>query len=67
MVNLRGRLQTPTKIISYSSLPTASAVLVGIWALVPGGTGDEDVVYICIKAKDDNYHWVPTVRGGEEI
>ena len=33
-------------------------------ALVPGGAGEEDIEYICLKKQSDSYAWIPSAVGG---
>jgi hypothetical protein len=51
------------KIEKVGALPAASVDYEGRFYIVE--VGGEDVVYICLKAKDTGFHWVPFVAGGD--
>jgi parallel beta-helix repeat protein len=40
-----------------SSLPTATSTLRGTTAILQGGTGVPDTMYVCMKLGDDTYDW----------
>lgn len=50
-------------IANYTSLPTASATFRNTMAIVHGGTGVADVLYICLKSAADTYSWKTVVTG----
>jgi len=52
---------------SSQALPVASATYRGMFWFVEGGAGVEDVLYCCLKAEDDAYHWVQVSYGGLEV
>lgn len=39
------------------ALPAAGAAYRGQFRLVPGGAGELDVMYVCVKLADDTYAW----------
>lgn len=53
--------KTPTV---YSTLPSASSVYRGKLAIVYGGAGVHDHLYICLKSASDTYSWVVITDGG---
>ncbi len=43
---------------SVEELPTPAASLRGNIALLKGGEGIADTLYVCVKLADDSYDWV---------
>lgn len=49
---------------AIGSLPTASVSYRGRLAVVKGGTGVTDTLYVCLKAVADTYDWISIITGG---
>lgn len=47
----------------YNTLPVADASNRGSFAVVLGGPGVADVLYVCLKKSDDTYAWVKLMDG----
>lgn len=66
MVYMIDRISRITMITNQTALPVASSNWEGKVVTIPGGAGARDRSYACLKADDDNYHWVEVVNGGLE-
>lgn len=54
---------SPFRVGSVASLPTASSNRRGMRVRVEGGTGEADKEYICMKTASDTYIWVESATG----
>jgi len=50
--------------MSYSALPTASALYQASLAVVLGGSGVTDTFYVCLKSAAGTYSWRSIITGG---
>jgi len=58
-------IRSASGVVRLAALPIPGVEYSTIFVIVPGGAGVEDTMYICLKAKDNNYHWVATATGGD--
>ena len=55
---------TAIQVSSSAALPAASASYRGVIAMVQGGNGVTDALYLCMKSAANTYSWVLIVTGG---